>query len=125
MSASKFLALVVLAGAALVTSGPAAASTGHGDSNVFALNTRLVSAVDNRPPSIVDPFVGPCAPNPFNPATVIPFGIAGSGPVRLLIHDLRGRVVRVLVDEVDPAPGLRQAIWDGRDDHGHEVASGL
>ena len=37
-------------------------------------------------------------PNPFNPTTSIRFGLPESGPVRVVVHDVLGRVVRQLVD---------------------------
>lgn len=64
------------------------------------------------------------APNPFNPATVIEFMVAEAGPVRLEIYDLRGTHVRTLVAEDLPV-GLHQVSWDGRDDAGRGVASGV
>lgn len=66
-------------------------------------------------------------PNPFNPQTTIRYDIpAGSKSmrVRLLILDIAGRVIRTLVDE-NMAGGSREAIWDGRDDRGSTVSSGV
>lgn len=62
-------------------------------------------------------------PNPFNPQTVIRFDLPRAGRVQLCVHDLRGRLVRTLVDGEVPA-GAQQAKWDGRDDHGRALASG-
>jgi len=64
------------------------------------------------------------APNPFNPATSIPFSLAGSGSVRLVIHDALGRTVRTLVNG-PRAAGKHTVVWDGRDDSGREVSSGV
>ncbi|HEU4366467.1 MAG TPA: FlgD immunoglobulin-like domain containing protein [Candidatus Krumholzibacteria bacterium] len=65
-------------------------------------------------------------PNPFNPTTVIPYTLSGRTParVRLLILDVSGRVVRTLVDAVQ-AGGSREVVWDGRDDRGGPVSSGV
>ena len=62
-------------------------------------------------------------PNPFNPRTTIGFDLARSQAVRLDIYDLRGRLVRRLVDEPMPA-GKHTAVWDGRDERGRNAASG-
>lgn len=69
-------------------------------------------------------------PNPFNPSTTITFDIpvgtpgdAGS-PVRLQVYNLRGQLVRTLVDEVRE-PGRYVVHWDGRDDQGNRVGSGI
>lgn len=105
--------------------GAAVAAQGSGDSNQFALRTLNASAVGRNPAANPRNFVGPCTPNPFNPSTSIHFGIAERGPARLTIYDLKGRVVRVLVDVPDLAPGTFEAEWDGRDGQDKGVASGV
>ena len=50
-------------------------------------------------------------PNPFNPSTQIRYSLPTPSKVRLTVHDLLGREVAVLVDEVQPA-GYREAVWD-------------
>jgi len=63
------------------------------------------------------------APNPFNPSTVIRYDLPMDAMVRLEIFDVRGRLIRTLRN--GPAiAGRRQAVWDGRDDLGRELASG-
>jgi len=69
--------------------------------------------------------LGPCTPNPFNPVTTLRFVVPGGAPnVRLSIHDISGRLVRTLENGSLP-PGRYARSWDGRDDGGHEVASGI
>ncbi|MDE3000994.1 MAG: T9SS type A sorting domain-containing protein [Gemmatimonadota bacterium] len=63
-------------------------------------------------------------PNPFNPSTVIGYQLAEAGPVRLAIYSVLGQEVRVLVDERHEAGGFT-ATWDGTDDLGRRVASGI
>jgi len=66
-------------------------------------------------------------PNPFNPMTTISYGVPQDQEgawVRLNVYDAQGRLVRSLVDGPSAA-GTRQAIWDGRDDHGRRVQSGV
>lgn len=63
-------------------------------------------------------------PNPFNPRVTIAFVTAADGPARVRIHDARGRLVRTLSDGVIPA-GPQERVWDGRDDAGRAVASGV
>jgi hypothetical protein len=70
-------------------------------------------------------------PNPFNPATTIPFTVYGSqsmvgSPTRttLKIYNIRGGLVRTLVNEPKGA-GTYEMIWDGKDDDGNQVASGI
>jgi hypothetical protein len=63
-------------------------------------------------------------PNPFNPNTVIRFDLPESGPVQLGIYNLLGQQVRVLVQTVMPE-GQHALIWDGRDDAGSVVGTGV
>lgn len=62
-------------------------------------------------------------PNPFNPLTEISFVLQAAGPTRLQIFDLRGQLVRTLLDEHLPA-GAHDERWDGRDHRGQSVSSG-
>lgn len=63
-------------------------------------------------------------PNPFRASTEIAFSLREESPVRLLIHDVAGRCVRTLVEDRLPA-GRHERLWDGRDESGREVASGI
>jgi hypothetical protein len=63
-------------------------------------------------------------PNPLNPATRITYTIGVPGSVKLRIFDVRGRVVRTLVDGSLGA-GEHATFWDGRDDQGRAVGSGV
>jgi hypothetical protein len=63
-------------------------------------------------------------PNPFNPTTKIEFTLTKSGFVSLEIYDVLGRKVRTLVSEKLSA-GYKSVIWDGKNDAGDEVASGV
>jgi hypothetical protein len=62
-------------------------------------------------------------PNPFNPRTEILYELAAPTRVHLRIYNLRGQLVRDLVDEPMPA-GRHRALWQGNDSRGHAVASG-
>jgi hypothetical protein len=69
-------------------------------------------------------------PNPFNPSTTIKFTLSSPGdggitlPTILRIYNVLGEVVRTLVDE-PMAPGVHHEVWDGKDDQGNKVASGI
>jgi hypothetical protein len=64
------------------------------------------------------------APNPFNPQTTIWYDLPRRGPVNLALYDLRGRLVRTLVDGIRE-PGRHAAVWDGRDHAGGVAAAGV
>lgn len=63
-------------------------------------------------------------PNPFNPETLISFDIRDVADVRLDIFNLKGQLVRRLVSETR-APGRYRVTWDGRDENGMEIGSGI
>ncbi|MCB0282436.1 MAG: T9SS type A sorting domain-containing protein [Calditrichaeota bacterium] len=63
-------------------------------------------------------------PNPFNPTTTIRFAMAKSGFVNLKIYDRAGRLVRILFNGSRSA-GSHQLVWDGKNDSGQEVSSGV
>jgi hypothetical protein len=63
-------------------------------------------------------------PNPFNPLTTIRYDLPLAARVRLSIVEVSGRRVRTLVDE-QQAAGSREILWNGRDDDGHAVSSGV
>ncbi|HUU45988.1 MAG TPA: PKD domain-containing protein [Acidobacteriota bacterium] len=63
-------------------------------------------------------------PNPFNPTTVIAYTLRHDGEVRLEVFDVRGRRVLVL-DSGFKTAGRHWTVWDGRDDDGRPVASGV
>ncbi len=63
-------------------------------------------------------------PNPFNPTTTIAFNLPTAGRVKLQVFDVRGRLVRTLLDEQRDA-GNHSVMWNGRDDRGAAAASGM
>jgi len=63
-------------------------------------------------------------PNPFGPQTTIQYGMDQESRVSLKLYNLSGQEVRVLVDE-HQGVGVQTTIWDGRDDSGKTVSSGV
>ncbi len=63
-------------------------------------------------------------PNPSNAGATIAWRDVAAGPLLVTVHDLRGRRVRGLVG-ADDVPPAGRAFWDGRDDRGATVASGV
>ena len=63
-------------------------------------------------------------PNPFNPSTTLRFALPEAGHVTLDVYNLLGQRVSTLVDEHRTA-GIHETTWNGRDDRGSEVSSGI
>ena len=63
-------------------------------------------------------------PNPFNPTTTISFSVAQESNVSLKIYDINGSLVKTLVNE-HKAAGTYSHVWDGRNDSGLKVSSGI
>jgi hypothetical protein len=103
-----------------------------------AFATRQAVIVGNRPrltiyyteaPTASGPVASasrlfPVQPNPFNPTATIRYQLAERARVRLDIHDAAGRLIRVLVDGVQPS-GMHDVLWHGDDGRDGRVASGV
>jgi hypothetical protein len=63
-------------------------------------------------------------PNPFNASTIIHYSLPQATDVKLEIFNLLGQKVRILVDERQNT-GYKKVIWDGKDDKGVDVSSGI
>ncbi len=66
----------------------------------------------------------PNYPNPFNPQTTIAYSTRARARVTLVIYNVSGERVRTLVSDEMPA-GAHTTVWDGRNDAGREVSSGV
>jgi len=69
--------------------------------------------------------LGSNAPNPFHARTTLHFELPASRPVSLVVYDVTGRRVRELADGVPYPAGRNSVVWDGTDDGGRRVASGV
>lgn len=63
-------------------------------------------------------------PNPFNPETTISYSLPSDTHVEITIFNIKGQVVRRLVDGEQPA-GRYQTVWNGKNDNGRSVGSGV
>ncbi|MCI0556837.1 MAG: DNRLRE domain-containing protein, partial [Anaerolineae bacterium] len=68
--------------------------------------------------------LNPSYPNPFNLETRIEYALPKPGRVSLVIYNVRGQQVRKLVDEIQSG-GFKRVLWNGRDDFGQGVGSGV
>ena len=64
-------------------------------------------------------------PNPFNPATTIKFGLPEKSRVTLKIYNILGREIATLLNQVEKDAGYKLAVWDGKDQRGNVVPSGV
>jgi hypothetical protein len=119
---------------------------GLGDVNGDGINDFAASGVDaggqgvvyifsgNKSGTAVDPDHGADLPttfslhspypNPFNPSTTFSFDLPKRAGVKLVVFDVLGREVRKLVDQ-EMAAGTHSVSWDGTNDAGKSVASGV
>lgn len=85
----------------------------------------IVTGVEDDEPSLPGSFrLGQNYPNPFNPSTVIPFELAHSGRANVTLFNILGQAVVTLLDRYLPT-GSHEVVWDGRDQNGQRVASGV
>lgn len=64
-------------------------------------------------------------PNPFNPGTKIEFTLPRAGRVELKIYNVRGELVKTLLNQSEYAAGTSSVVWDGRNSAGQSVSSGV
>lgn len=64
-------------------------------------------------------------PNPFNPSTNIRFSLPTAENISLVIYDMNGREVKRVIDGVKYEKGTYEATWDGKNQFGSTVASGI
>ncbi len=84
-----------------------------------------VTAVE--PPTASTPFAFDLQqnyPNPFNPTTAIGYQLIANSFVTLKVYDMLGREVATVVNEMG-TPGKHTAVWDGKNDRGESVSSGI
>ena len=64
-------------------------------------------------------------PNPFNPSTTIKFHLPEDSYIHLVIYDILGHVVRSLVSDAPYPAGVHQVDWNGTNDTGMHLSSGV
>lgn len=64
-------------------------------------------------------------PNPFNPETTISFDLSTESMVTLTVYSMTGQMVRTLVSDRAMGAGQYKSVWDGRDENGAKVGSGV
>jgi hypothetical protein len=64
-------------------------------------------------------------PNPFNPETTISYSLQEASDVSVEVYNIRGQKVKTLVDNEQKQPGTHSVTWNGTDQSGRTVASGV
>ena len=64
-------------------------------------------------------------PNPFNPTTTISYTVGQRAQVSLRIYNVAGQLIRTLADEARTPGEVHTATWDGRNEAGQSVSSGV
>ncbi|MCL4705105.1 T9SS type A sorting domain-containing protein [bacterium] len=97
----------------------------HGDLVGDAQLSDFTTEVKDEKPELPADFsLSQNYPNPFNPSTTIGFRLSAPAEVRLAIYSVNGQLVRTLVNG-RLASGQHEAVWDGRNERGSTVASGI
>lgn len=97
----------------------------HNPYIIFAHGEGVPSNISNNQHNIVENFIlEQNFPNPFNPLTTIRFKIPTVSSVQFSIFDLRGKFIRIVTEKMYSA-GAHSVVWDGRNQNGQKVATGL
>ena len=89
------------------------------------LGTRSVSNLESAKLIPSEHFLHRNFPNPFNPSTTIKYSLPTATPVQLTVFNVIGQQVRLLVNRKNQVAGFYSLNWDGLDDHGKQLASGV
>jgi hypothetical protein len=95
--------------------------------SVLINRTKIIADIDDETSNELIPSqftLSQNFPNPFNPVTAIKYSISRRSRVTISIHDILGRKVATIVDKEKPA-GTYTVVWDGTDDKGRHMATGL
>lgn len=98
--------------------------TSEGEYHVeLFFDTNLYNSADNNEVSNIIRFFGNY-PNPFNPTTTFSYNLAAESKVTLKIFNIKGQKIKTLIAENQTA-GRHHVMWDGTDDNGKKVSTGI
>jgi choice-of-anchor B domain-containing protein len=83
-----------------------------------------VTHIENNSKPLTAYSLGENYPNPFNPTTTISYQISRQSQVRIEIYNMLGQKVRTLLND-RKEPGAYEAIWNGKNDSGAQLSSGV
>ncbi len=99
----------------------------NGSSSLFGPTSVTINGgepEEEETPPLISTMIGQNYPNPFNPSTSIMFTIGDDSHVGIKVYNLRGQLVRTLVDE-EKIAGDYTVVWYGEDDSGKKCSSGV
>jgi hypothetical protein len=96
--------------------------TANGAQGVSILDYQQTPVEDDQ--SVTPKVKLTCYPNPFNPETTISYDTPKDGPVQVTIYNLKGQVVKKIIDQLQEK-GNHQITWNGLDDRGRKCSSGM
>ena len=97
---------------------------GYGSSSICGTDISQIEPPEPDLPHRAVSWLGRAFPNPMNPTSSISYSVGKPGMVALRVFDVTGRVIRTLVSE-SKTPGAYSVIWDGTNDKGQDVGSGI
>ena len=86
--------------------------------------TSIVVSIEDEAGIVTQTVLKGNYPNPFNPETTIHFALNIASNLRIVIYNSKGQLVKSLINREYPA-GNHEIIWNGKDDNGREVGSGV
>jgi hypothetical protein len=90
------------------------------------VEVRIDAVTSVEPDRTPKPFrIVSVAPNPFNPSTTVHFTLPAAMPVTATVYSVTGARVRLLAADEPFEPGDNRLVWNGRNDRGSVVASGV
>ena len=94
--------------------------------NFFILTGNNATSAENISNEIPSDFsLDQNYPNPFNPSTTIRFSIPQTSNIKIEIYDVLGNLVKTLIDYNLYEPGSYEVVWNGLDNRGKIVSSGI
>ncbi len=126
----EYISTAVIGNKAFVTWGDSRAGIMNSEETWSGIWGNMVTSAftpndDPQHSPLAQPVIDGNYPNPFNPSTSIGFSLPVAAPVTLAVYNLKGQLVKTLLSNSELGSGKHSVIWDGLDDNGRSVSSGI
>lgn len=91
--------------------------------HIYRIHVGPVANDDPTTPVFIDNFT--CYPNPFRGSTNITIKQTDNNPTTVVVYNLRGQLIRTVVNNQKLSPGEHSFTWDGRNNNGQPMAAGI